>query len=81
VKFSGVSNDPDDIRNAGNSFHADPADCPRIIRCACLSAASFFAKICLYFLWNSGRVLLQKGEASQVLRLQNDGGKKEVEGV
>jgi len=44
VKFPGVPNDPDDIRNVGNSFHTDAADCPRIIRCACLSAASFFAK-------------------------------------
>jgi hypothetical protein len=44
VKVPGVSNDPDDICTAENSFHTDSADCPRIIRCACLSAASFVAK-------------------------------------
>jgi len=42
-------------------------------------------KIRLYFLWNSGRVLLQKGEDSLLLRLQNDGREEEeeeeVEGV
>lgn len=77
MKFPGVHNDPDNIRNAGNSFYTDAADCPRIIRCACLSAASFFAKNMSLF-----PVEQQKGEDSLVLRLQNDGREKEeLEGV